>query len=166
MNEFTIFGLSVALSFLAWTFVCYNYVWARLQTLAPSEAVRPLLVLHLFRFVGASFLVSGVTGSNLPRAFAAPGAYGDLIAVCLAWAAIALGRGPLALTALWIFNLWGTGDLLLAFYQGLFDPDFHPSSLGATFYIPTVYVPLLMCTHVMIFVILLRRSTAKLAKRG
>jgi hypothetical protein len=165
MNEFVLFGISVALSFLAWGAVCYTYIWPRLNAYPISEAARPLLYLNLFRFAGASFLIPGVTGSGLPRDFAAPGAYGDLIAVILAWAALALRRGVAGNAALWVFNLWGTGDLLFAFYMGLFDPDFHPADLGATFYIPTVYVPLLLCAHFMIFVLLLRPGSKSIATR-
>jgi hypothetical protein len=159
MNDFMLFGISVALSFLAWGAVCYSYIWPRLKAYPIAEAATPLLYLNLFRFVGASFLIPGVAGSTLPRAFAAPGAYGDLIAVALAWVSLILLRGRAGTAALWAFNIWGAGDLLLAFYQGIFDPTFHPSSLGATFYIPTVYVPLLMLTHVMMFLMLLRRRS-------
>jgi len=37
----------------------------------------------------------------------------------LAWLALALGRCPGSRAALWAFNLWGTADLLFAFYQGI-----------------------------------------------
>ena len=97
----------------------------------------------------------------------APGAFGDLFAVVLAWVALILLRRPAGYAALWLFNLWGAGDLLFAFYQGLFDADFHPSALGATFYIPTVYVPLLLCVHFMLFALLLRaRSMSTNAAAG
>jgi hypothetical protein len=158
MNDFLIFGLSVALSLLAWGFICYSYVWPRVKGSRLAEAVRPLIYLNLFRFVGLSFIVPGVAAPSLPHEFAAPGAYGDLIAVVLGWVALGLLNGPAAVPALWVFNIWGAGDLLFAFYKGLFDPQFHPSSLGATFYIPTVLVPLLLCVHFIIFAKLLQRA--------
>lgn len=156
MADFILFGISVALSFAAWGAVCYRYIWPLIRIKALADAARPLLYFHLFRFVGASFLIAGVAGEGLPRAFAAPGAYGDLTAVALAWIALVLLRTGAAPASLWAFNLWGSVDLLFAFYQGIFDPAFHPSSLGATFYIPTVFVPFLMCTHVMMFALLLK----------
>jgi hypothetical protein len=64
--------------------VCYSYMWPRVKVYPISEAARPLLYLNLFRFAGASFLIPGVPGPGLQREFAAPGAYGDLIAVALA----------------------------------------------------------------------------------
>ena len=158
MNDLILFGLSVVLSFLAWGAVCRRYVWPRIRTETLADAVRPLLHFHLFRFVGASFLISGVAGAGLPQAFATPAALGDLAAVALAWSALLSLRTAAAPAMLWLFNLWGTADLLFAFYHGVFDPDFHPASLGAAFYIPTVLVPLLLCTHVMIFALLLRSA--------
>jgi hypothetical protein len=160
MDEFLLFGLSVALGFCAWGYVCFHYVWPTINHRSLVSAARPILVLHLFRFVGLSFLVTGVVGPTLPRAFATPGAFGDLFAVVLAWLALFLLRRPGGVAALWAFNLWGAADLLFAFYGGLFGPDFHPSALGATFYIPTIYVPLLLCTHAMLFVLLMRPRTA------
>ena len=62
-----------------------------------------------------------------------------------------------ALPAVWIFNLWGTIDLLYAIYQGEIGVRVGPGSLGAAFYIPTVLVPPLLVTHALIFWRLLRR---------
>jgi len=137
MTDLMIFGISVAFSFVAWGAVCSRYIWPFVRS------------------------------RSLPRAFAAPGAFGDLFAVVLAWVALILLRRPAGYAALWLFNLWGAGDLLFAFYQGLFYEDFHPSALGATFYIPTVYVPLLLCVHFMLFALLLRaRSMSTNAAAG
>jgi hypothetical protein len=120
MDEFLLFGLSVALGFCAWGYVCFHYVWPTINQRSLASAARPILVLHLFRFVGLSFLVTGVVGPTLPRAFATPGAFGDLFAVVLAWLALFLLRRPGGVAALWAFNLWGAVDLLFAFYGGLF----------------------------------------------
>jgi hypothetical protein len=55
-----------------------------------------------------------------------------------------------------MFNLWGITDLLYAFYQGLIGVGIKPGQLGAAFFIPTVAVPLLFVTHVLVFRLLLR----------
>jgi hypothetical protein len=156
MNPLLLFGVSVALSFFAWAAVCRVLIWPRIRSLPLNEAARPILLLHLFRFVGAAFLIPGIVGPELPLAYAAPAAYGDLVAVGLAWLALASGSGPVSRPALWLFNVWGTLDLLFAFYQGLVGVGIQPSSLGAGYFIPTVLVPLLLCTHAMLFVLLLR----------
>src|SRR5262249_2950575 len=71
---------SVGFSFVAWGLVVAWYVWPQLRGRSRAEAMRPLLVLHSFRFVGLSFLVPGVVSPDLPAAWAGPAAYGDLIA--------------------------------------------------------------------------------------
>ncbi len=159
MNDLQFFVGSVVLSFCAWGFICRVYLWPRLVHLTLSEATTPLLALHVFRFVGAAFMIPGVVSPSLPVAFAVPATYGDLVTVVLAWVALLLRRTRGFVLALWIFNTWGTLDLIFAFFQGLFGVDMEPSLFAAAFFIPTVYVPLLLCTHFIIFILLLRRSS-------
>src|SRR5262249_45427378 len=114
---------------------------------------------HWFRFIGLSFLVPGVVSPDLSPAFSHPAAYGDLAAAVLALiASWALSGGAAwALPAVWAFNLWGTLDLLFAFYQGQIGVGIGTGNLGAAFYIPTVLVPALFITHGLMFALLLRR---------
>jgi hypothetical protein len=81
-----------------------------------ADAVRPLLILHSFLFVGLSFLIPGVVSGDLPANFTFDAAYGDIVAALLAVAALASLRTSLGIPLLWIFNLWGSADLLNAFY--------------------------------------------------
>ena len=46
----------------------------------------------------------------------------------------------------WIFNIWGTADLFNAFYQAN-HAGLMAGQLGATYFIPTFIVPLLLITH-------------------
>ena len=75
-----LFGLSVLLSFVAFGIIAKLYIVPKLRAKHRQDAVLPLVVLHTFRFVGLSFLVPGVVSPSLSPAFAAPAAYGDLIA--------------------------------------------------------------------------------------
>lgn len=153
-----IFFASVAFSFVAWGIVTARYIWPKLRSLDRTEALRPLLILHSFRFFGLVFLVSGVVSPDLPSSFAHPAAYGDLIAAILALLALlTLSTGAGSAVA-WIFNIWGTADLLTAFYQGN-HAALQPGQLGAAYVIPTLIVPLLLITHGLAFRILLRRQT-------
>ena len=157
-----LFGLSVLMSFVAFALVTKLYIWPRLRRLSleRNDALVPLLLPHSFRFIGLSFLVPGVVSPSLPSAFAAPAAYGDLVAAILAVAvSMALyGRAPLAPLLVWLFNVWGTADLLFAFYQGLVGVQLDARALGAAFFIPTALVPPLLITHGLIFWLLLRRG--------
>src|SRR5947208_11396184 len=113
------FFLSIAFAFVAWGIVARRYIWPKLRLVGRAEALRPLLLLHSFRFVGLAFLVPGVVSPDLPVAFAGPAAYGDLAAAVLAILALAAGlQTGLGIALVWVFNLWGTADLLYAFYQG------------------------------------------------
>jgi len=69
----------------------------------------------------------------------------------------------LGLALAWVFNLWGTADLLYAFYQGN-QVRLEPGRLGATYFIVTVLVPLLFITHVLVFRLLLQGDTVNAAR--
>ena len=159
MTSGALFGLSVLINFVASGIVAKLYLWPRLRGMRREEALLLLAVPHMFRFVGLSFLVPGVVSTSLSPDFARPAAYGDLAAALLAIIAVlALStRMSWALPAVWVFNLWGTIDLLYAIYQGEIGVRVGPGSLGAAFYIPTVLVPPLLVTHALIFWRLLRR---------
>src|SRR5260370_25226665 len=84
-----------------------------------EQAFTALLIPNIFRFIGLCFLVSGVVAASPPRAFAAPVAYGDLIAAILAViATLALyGGRSWAIPGVWVFNVLCTLDLWFGFYQ-------------------------------------------------
>ena len=46
------FFVSIAFSFVAWGMLIARYIWPRLRLQERVEALRPLLILHSFRFVG------------------------------------------------------------------------------------------------------------------
>src|ERR1700747_2539385 len=111
------FFVSIAFSFIAWGMVTARYIWPELRLRSRAEALRPLLVLHSFRFIGLAFLVPGIVSPDLSSAFSHAAGYGDVIAAALALLALlSLSRGA-GTVVTWIFNLWGTADLLNAFYQ-------------------------------------------------
>jgi hypothetical protein len=154
-----IFGICVALGIVAWSVFGALYVWPALRDRSRADALRPLVMLHAFRFVGLAFLVPGVVAPDLPTMFARAAGYGDLVASILALLTLATLRGKPGIAFAWIFNLWGTFDLFDAFYQanasGLAAGQF-----GATFFIPTFVVPLLLVTHGLVFRILMKPDHA------
>jgi hypothetical protein len=153
------FFLSIAFSLVAWSIVAKHYIWPRLRSLQRPDALRPLLVLHAFRFEGLAFLVSGVVSPDLPTAFAHSAAYGDLGAAILALLSLASLSSGAGVVIAWVFNLWGTFDLLHAFYEANAG-SLMPGQLGAAYFIPTILVPLLLVTHFLIFKILLQQRHA------
>ncbi|HEY6327740.1 MAG TPA: hypothetical protein VI756_00265, partial [Blastocatellia bacterium] len=148
-----IWGITVAFGFLAWSVFAAQYIWPAISKRQRVEGLRPILVLHAFRYIGLAFLIPGVVSPELAGTVFAQGlAYGDLLSATLALAALAGLRTKLSIPLVWIFNVVGTFDLLNAFYQGnhisLADT---PGLLGAGYFIPIFGVPLLLVTHILVF---------------
>src|SRR5689334_25397734 len=97
------FFVSIVFSLIAWGGVAARYIWPELRFRQRAEALRPLLILHSFRFLGLAFLVPGVVSPELPSTFAHAAAYGDVIAAVLAFLAlISLPSAP-GIAMAWIF---------------------------------------------------------------
>lgn len=123
--------------------------------------LRALVLLHVTRFVGFYFLTLYRRG-ELPRDFAVPGGWGDIVVATLALLA---GLVPMSdghrRRAIAIWNVIGFIDILMvvatAGRLGLQDPaqmralTYLPLSL-----LPTFLVPLIIATHVIIFLRLRR----------
>ena len=159
------FFLSIAFGLIAWGIITAQYIWPELRLRPRAEALRPLLILHSFRFIGLAFLVPGVVSPDLPSAFAHSAAFGDIIAATLALLSLSLLSSGAGIVVAWIFNLWGTVDLLNAFYQAN-HAGLSAGQLGATYFIPTVVVPLLLITHGLAFRILLQYENESVMREG
>jgi hypothetical protein len=159
------FFVSIAFSLIAWGLVATRYIWPRLRSLLQAEALQPLFILHGFRFIGLAFLVPGVVSPDLPSTFSHAAAYGDIAAATLALLSLATLRSKLGGVLAWIFNLWGTFDLFNAFYQAS-AAGLMPGQLGATYFIPTFLVPLMLITHGLAFRILLQHRSESTTKES
>src|ERR1700760_3678203 len=148
MPSSVLFGISVAFGLAAWGAMARLYIWPALRERPDPENLKPILLLHGFRFLGLAFVAPGVVSPALPAAFAQPVAYGDLISAILALLALATLGTRTGKVLTWVFNVFGTADLLFAFYQGsrISLPDTQ-GLLGAGYFILTAYVPLLLITH-------------------
>jgi hypothetical protein len=159
------FFVSIAFSGIAWGIVTAHYIWPELRLRQQADALRPLLILHSFRFIGLAFLVPGVVSPDLPSAFAHSAAYGDIMAATLALLSLVSLPSGSGVLITWIFNLWGSADLLNAFYQAN-ATGLSPGQLGAAYFIPTVIVPLLLITHGLAFRILLQPQKASVMRES
>ena len=159
--QLTVFILSVVGTFVAFSVLTRLYIWPAVRKLPTYEALKILTLPHAFRFIGLSFLFPGVVSPELPSTVSIAAAWGDVGAAILALLSIAaLTWGwSFAIPLVWIFNLWGTIDLLYAYYNGIV-LEIEPGLFGAAFYIPTMIVPALLVIHALIFLILLRTEIA------
>ncbi len=151
------FFISYAVAFLVLGLVGRWYVWPAIKDRTPKAALTPLLLYACLRVNGLMFLMPGLVSPDLPRAFAAPTAYGDLTAAVLALLALACLRSGSALAApmVWLFNVVGFLDLVYA-NVSTFKDNVDPVQLGISYYLAVINVPAMLVVHVMIFVYLLR----------
>jgi hypothetical protein len=135
---------------------------ANLRIAVDSWSIRTMVGVHLVRFVGLYFLFLAAHRELDPR-FAIPAGWGD--------AAIAVGAVLLLISrvpnwALLLWNTLGLLDILFVLAQAarlqLSDPDaLGPLTRLPLSFLPTLIVPLIIATHVVIFIRILRRSSAK-----
>ena len=150
-----IFVLQFSLSLLVAGLLARWYAVPWLTDKPLEVALTVLLVPHAIRHVGMAFLVPALNQPGMPTDFATAAAYGDLLSGILALLAlIALrGRWTIAITLVWIFSIVGTFDLTNALRQ-----DSAILFMGATWFIPTFLVPVLLVTHFMVFVRLFKHA--------
>ncbi len=123
---------------------------------ATGFPLRTLVLLHLSRFVGIWFLVLYERG-ELPRAFAIPAGFGDII---IATMALPVALAPLEATArlraITIWNVVGLLDLALISFTATRLLLAEPIAMSAFLrlpmsLVPTLLLPLLVASHLAIF---------------
>ena len=150
----------LTLNLVATTVVFYVaariYLLPQLGRLRARAVLIPILLLHSLRHLGLMFLTRGATYPGLPPEFAYPAALGDLIAAALAFFAVFLVSrdSTWARPLVWVFNIFGTLDLLLAITLAtVYDA---PAFMGPAYWIPAFWVPALLVTHYITFLILVK----------
>jgi hypothetical protein len=98
MEAQLVFDISVLMGLVVWGIIGARDIWPALRRRPRAQALRPLLLLHAFRFVGLAFLVPGVVSPDLPDGFARPAAYGDLTTYLTTTARLELGNNKAATT--------------------------------------------------------------------
>lgn len=154
---------SISLGLLMWSLVAKWYILPWMCERSLSQALTPLLLFNVLRYVGLAFLIPGVTAEPLDPRFANPAAWGDFAAALLAlfalWALRQNWRH--AGTIVWVFNLFGALDLLTAVSLGLrFTVDGH---LGAAYFIPAMLVPAYLVAHATILIVQLRAASLSIS---
>jgi hypothetical protein len=128
---------------------------------------RWLVGLHLTRFVGAYFLYLYGQG-QLPYTFAVPGGWGDIAVASLA--AILLAAGPprdaWRRSAYIVWNVFGLADILFVVTTAARLAAADPESMAALLrlplsLLPTFLVPLIIASHVVLGVRLVRQSAVR-----
>lgn len=152
MSSLEIFLTQLMMSILAFSLFAKWYVWPWLSQKTNNQALILLIAPHVLRHMGLSFLVPTVADAQIPMSFANAAAYGDFISALLALLALVALRKNWGIAFLLVafFNVIGFMDLINALRQAEAIPY-----LAATWFIPTFFVPVLLVSHIMIFVRLL-----------
>ena len=95
------------------------YLLPQLDRLSPRSVLIPILLLHSLRQLGLMFLTRGATYPGLPWQFAYPAAFGDFVTALLAFICIplVLRDQTQAWTLVWVFNIFGTLDVIVALFS-------------------------------------------------
>lgn len=160
MTPFVIGSTLFVFSLLIYTLISIGYVYPALNKIQWDRALVPLLLIQCFRFMPLALLMPGQVSIAFPVIAAEILAYGHfisalfaLLAVTLVWHKIRGGR-----VAVWLFSLIGLSDMLLAFVTGI---SFGVMNIpvGSALFIVTVYMPMVIVSHVLILVILFKTRT-------
>ena len=153
-----IFDRVIVLNLVANTAIFYVAARLYLLPLVPRVPLKyilvPILLFHSMRHLGMMFLTRGATYPGLPQEFAYPAGLGDLITAILAFVAVplVLSGSSLAKPVVWVFNVVGTVDLLVAITTATIYNA--PPAMGPAYWIPAFWVPMLLVTHYVTFVLL------------
>lgn len=144
------FAMSGAAGLIGWSTIFATIIWPKMKGQPRKERLKSLTAIHFFRYFGTTMLMLGLVVAKLPTGFTNFAVYGDLITLILAYITfVTLHRSRndnIQLFPVWLLNVFGAGDLLLALVLGpLLIKD--PANFGFAYFIPTFYVPLLLVAH-------------------
>ena len=159
----TLPGPAAQITLIALTIGLLTAFWSSrsFRTWAEELDVRALLGLHLVRFVGIYFLMLHARG-ELPGRFAVPAGWGDIIVAIGALAIILVPVLRQSSRAVMIWNTVGLIDILFVVTTAAGLAFANRDSMSALTrlplsFLPTMVVPLIIATHVIILVRLLKK---------
>jgi hypothetical protein len=154
-----VFLAQMLLSLMVYSIMAAWFVAPWLRGQPVRHALIILALPHLVRHVSAMSLAAGVAvAETMPPQWAWSVSLGDLTAMLLALATIGALRAEarFALGLAWVFNVVGSLDILhVAFEAKRYEVVEH---YGAQWYVPTMAMPVLVVSHVLIFATLIRRG--------
>jgi len=153
----TVWGLAALVLLVCWKIPLFRNWIATVD-------LRTLIAVHLVRFVGIYFLILGARG-RLPSGFAQPAGVGDIIIAVGAVILLAVPKMPSWLVVLRIWNFFGFIDIVFVAFNALrFGLQDWQSMVALRelplSLLPTFFVPLIIASHILIFVRLVRPPAA------
>lgn len=164
MDNWTILGIQTSVSTVAYTLIFFWYVQPRIAKLPFETAVTPMLLVHLFRFLGFTLIVVGQTDPSISRSTLEAIAYGDLLATISALVAVLAlrRRSRLAVPLIWLFTIIGFADLANVGRLAL-NADLFNHYVGVMWLVAIVFFPVVIISHIYIVYRLLNKRNEDLA---
>lgn len=162
LNPHQIFGIQVLTSIGVYSFLFIFFVFPYFKTKSREFALIVLTLPHLIRHLGMTLLTPGaVVGTHLNQDFAFSTALGDYITLLLGVLTIVAlkNKWKPAVLICWMFNIIGLSDIILAGVKAMryeVLPD-----LGPQWYVVAFWVPLLIVTHVLSGVVLVKKNSVQ-----
>ena len=156
MNPVPLFAIQFFWFLLVWIVIANFFVAPRMRGRDVHDVLTVWVAPHLFRVLGVGLLVPNLS-PGLPTHFALSTAIGDSVTAILALGSLVAlrKRWSKAILLVWGFNVFGSCDLAIAFVQSIQVQA--AQYLHAQWFVPAVGVPLMMVTHGMVFVTLVRQ---------
>jgi hypothetical protein len=166
MTNLSILNLQVATALAGYVVIHRIYLRPWFANRPFESAVMPLLLLHVFRYLGLMLLAPGQIDPVLPRDGLAVIAWGDFASgISALLAAIAVHhRWPVAKLLVGLFCLVGFADFVVvgitAAEIGIFDAD-----IGMMWFLATFFAPALLLSQIYIVYLLFRRRGGRQQQR-
>lgn len=159
MNITQIFLTQLFTAYAVWLVLSIFIIVPKLNQLSKKTVLILLVIPQMFRYIGVSVAASPVvTSKDIPIELAQHIAIGDwLTAICAIIAFILLSvNAKLAITSIWILNIVGFADQIMTMTRatkaGL------ANYMDAAWYVPTVLLPIMTVSHILIFYYLLKNK--------
>ena len=135
---------------VAWSAIAILLIEPKLKEKNLYKQLSFWVSLHLFRVLGVGLLVQNLS-SGMPKAFALSTAIGDTITALLALCTLISlqKRHKYSLLIVWVFNLFGSLDLIYAMISAARVNA--AQYLQSQWYVPALFVPLMLVSHVAVF---------------
>ena len=159
MTPFVIGNIQFTLSLIVYSCIAVWYVFPALKEKEWNKAVVPLLLVHVFRYGPLTLLMPGQVSSEAPLDVAQTIAYGDLLSGVLALIAAIIVWNKIsgAKLVVWLFTIIGFGDVVIASVKGI-GAGLLNLDMGFNLYILNFYVPMLIITHILIVLIMIKQK--------
>lgn len=153
MDNFLIINLQAVIGSIAIILGFNLWIKPRLANLSIKDALMPIVFLNTFRYLGLSFMAKEQFYGGFPIEFLTTVGIWDMTTAILAIVTVLALRGKwkFAIPMVWVFNIVGFTDLIVAFPQ-FFGLELYNHDLGTIWLTFVTYGLVAFLSHIYIFI--------------